>query len=756
MTTINYAPAGPVARSFHESTAFVRGIKGPIGCVSGDTLVITPKGPVRIDAIDRPMHVLSYDKTSGQFLFALASESFPKGKDALYRVLTPHGEWRAAGHHRVLCADGIYRQVQNLYQDQSDNLCFFAPKQTSFLGRSQSHGDVLRLTQTNADLIGHCESLSHLYDLPLQLLPEHDQVSAPSKIDAPRYGLVSSELEHNPLCLPSSHQPKTDYPPQSAGQQDEQPHARRGHDERTEHYNPIASLSSSILNGTASKYHLSAPYSISLVDGAIIRIERCEEEEVYWDLQVPDTNNYVTIDGAIHHNSGKSVTCCMDIMMHALKQPAGRDGWARSRVVIVRNTFPELKSTTIKTWLDWFPEDVFGKVKWDSPITHTLQLGDKRILEAVFLAVDRPEDTKKLLSLETTWLWLNEARELPKAVLDAGSGRVGRYPSASTGAGAYHPCVLMDTNPPADDHWWYRLAEEERPDSFDFFDQPSGLSEEAENLDWLNQTAETIILPVGHPQRRAQGRIYYERLVAGKDPNWVKVYVKAEYGSVADGRAIFPEFNERIHVAAEPLIAHNGLPIYLGFDFGLTPACVISQLTPRGQFRVLDEVVGSDIGLSQFIDTQLKPHLSMKYPNAKIISLHDPAGTQRSQADEVTCRQILKNKGLNPSSVSTNAFMPRREAVAYFLTRLIDGEPAFILSPTCKVLRKALNGDYKFKRVNVPGEERYKDVPDKNACSHIAEALQYACIHFHNPGRAEPKRRMPRAATYKPALTAGY
>jgi hypothetical protein len=454
--------------------------------------------------------------------------------------------------------------------------------------------------------------------------------------------------------------------------------------------------------------------------------------------------------------SGKSISCCMDIMMHALKQPAGRDGWARSRVVIVRNCYPELKSTTIKSWLDWFPEEVFGKVKWDSPITHTLELGDKRVLEAVFLAVDRPEDTKKLLSLETTWLWLNEARELPKAVLDAGSGRVGRYPSAATGAGAYHPCVIMDTNPPADDHWWYRLAEEERPDSFDFFDQPSGLSEEAENLDWLNQTADTILLPVGHPQRRAQGRIYYERLVAGKDPNWVKVYVKAEYGSVADGRAIFPEFNERIHVASEPLVAHSGLPIFLGFDLGLTPACVISQLTPRGQFRVLDEVVGVSIGLSQFIDTQLKPLLSMKYPNAKIISLHDPAGIQRSQADEVTCRQILKNKGLNPSSVSTNAFMPRREAVAYFLTRLVDGDPAFILSPTCKVLRKALNGDYKFKRVNVPGEERYKDVPDKNACSHIAEALQYACIHFHNPGRADPKRRMPRAAAYKPALTAGY
>lgn len=442
--------------------------------------------------------------------------------------------------------------------------------------------------------------------------------------------------------------------------------------------------------------------------------------------------------------------------MHALKQPIGNDGWARSRVVIVRNTFPELKSTTIKTWLDWFPEDVFGKIRWDSPITHTLTLGDKRELEAVFLAIDRPDDTKKLLSLETSWVWLNEVRELPKAVLDAASGRVGRYPSPKYGAGCYHPCVMMDTNPPSDDHWYYRLAEEEKPHDFEFFNQPSGLSPDAENLDWLAQTADTIQLPLGHPQRRAQGRVYYERLIAGKDPNWVKVYVKAEYGSIADGRPVFPEFNEVIHVAKENLVAHRGIPLYLGFDFGLTPACTIFQFTSRGQIRILDELIGEDLGLSQFIETQVKPLLSMKYPDSRIISLHDPAGVQRSQADEVTCRQILKAKGLNPSSVSTNAFTPRREAVAYFLTRLIDGEPAFLMSPSCKKLRKALNGDYRFKRVNIPGEERYKDVPDKNMSSHIAESLQYGCIHFHNPSKAESSRRLPRASQYKPALTAGY
>jgi hypothetical protein len=453
--------------------------------------------------------------------------------------------------------------------------------------------------------------------------------------------------------------------------------------------------------------------------------------------------------------SGKSVACCMDIMAHALKQPVGEDGFARSRVVIVRNTFPELKSTTIKTWLDWFPEEVFGKVRWDSPITHLLTLGAKRTLEAIFLACDRPDDVKKLLSLETSWVWLNEARELPKAVLDAASGRVGRYPSARTGAGIYHPCLMMDTNPPADDHWWAKL-DEECPADWAFFNQPGGLDEKAENLDWLNQTPESIRLPLGHPDRRARGRQYYERLISGKSKDWVKVYVSAQYGSTSSDRAIFPEYNENIHVAKGGLNPYPGLPLYLSFDFGLTPACTVFQVSKKGQFRVLDEIVTEDMGLVRCIDTQVQPLLNMKYPGYKIISLHDPAGTQRSQADEVTCRQVLKNKGLNPSSVSTNLFGPRRESVVFFLTRLIDGEPAFQIAPHCRMLRKALNGDYKFKRINVPGEERFKDVPDKTMSSHIAEALGYGCIHFHNPGRPERKSAHRPSHSYAPVTAAGY
>ena len=44
------------------------------------------------------------------------------------------------------------------------------------------------------------------------------------------------------------------------------------------------------------------------------------------------------------------------------------------------------------------------------------------------------------------------------------------------------------------------------------------------------------------------------------------------------------------------------------------------------------------------------------------------------------------------------------------------------------MLRKALSGGFCYKRVQVTGDERYMDKPDKNKYSHVAEALEYMLL----------------------------
>ena len=426
--------------------------------------------------------------------------------------------------------------------------------------------------------------------------------------------------------------------------------------------------------------------------------------------------------------SGKSVGCCMEILARAARQRPNSDGIRKSRWAIIRNTYGELKTTTIKTWQDWVGSDVCPIV-YDSPIRGLaiIPQGDGTVvnLEVLFIALDRPEHVKKLLSLELTGGWINEAREVPKAILDGLTSRVGRYPNISDG-GASWSGVIMDTNPCDDDHWWYRLAEEETPQGWTFFQQPPALTKHPTAGYVANPHAENIC-------NHVKGYNYYLDMLPGKTEEWIKVYVLGQYGNVMEGKVCYPEYNDDLHCAKGDLYPISNLPLVIGFDFGLTPACIIGQMTARGGLRLLDEIVTQDMGIKQFMRDIFMPKITTEfkpfYDEGNIYIVGDPAGGQRAQADAtMTCFDEIAKFGFDCEPGDTNAFIPRREAVAAFLTRITDGIPSFQMSPKCKILRRGFLGGYHYARVQVQGDERYKDEPDKNQYSHIQDALQYLAM----------------------------
>lgn len=422
--------------------------------------------------------------------------------------------------------------------------------------------------------------------------------------------------------------------------------------------------------------------------------------------------------------SGKSVGCCWEVYSRAMEQKPGADGVRRSRCLVTRNTYGELTTTTLRTWLDWFPEDLVGQVVHGAPITQTCRFthddGTRVELEMWFLALDRPDHVKKLLSLEVTFAWMNEAREQPKAILDAITGRVGRFPSMRDGGASWFG-VIMDTNSPDSDHWWYLLAEEQKPQDFAFWHQPSGESALAENVANL-------------PDR------YYERLKAGKTDEWIKVYVRGDYGFVMDGKPVFPEFRDSMHVREFALTP--GVSLDCGMDFGLTPAALFGQKMPNGQVRIHSELVTQNMGVRRFGELWTSTVRS-RYPEFPIGSITgDPAGEQRAQTDESSCFGVLNamEPGIPARPAHTNDFTLRREAFAAPMSRLIDGEPGMLIHPQCRMLRKALAGGYCFKRVAVSGQDRYHDKPDKGMHSHVADAGQYLLLGM---GEGKAIVRMP-------------
>ena len=403
--------------------------------------------------------------------------------------------------------------------------------------------------------------------------------------------------------------------------------------------------------------------------------------------------------------SGKSTACVVEILRRAAAQRASPDGIRRSRWVIARNTFPELRSTTIKTWAEWVPTQ-YGSFKQDSPIVHRVQTADMDI-EVLFMALDREEDANKLLSLELTGAWLNEAREIPKGILDNLTGRVGRYPPTRQG-GCSWSGIIMDTNPPDTESWWFKCAEQETPEDWEFFSQPSGLSPAAENIAHLPKN-------------------YYRRIMAGKDEDWIKVYVHGEYGFLIEGQAVYKNYRDSVHCAPNPIEPIPNLPLLIGSDFGLTPAAVIGQRAVDGRWRIINEFCTDDTGPTRFAQ-QLRAFIQNTYPDHEVAAAWgDPAGG--AKIDDHTTLEIMQlHTGWRWRPAPTNDSVLRLECVRDGLNRMVDGQPALQISPACKMIRKGFAGGYRYRFMRSGGGVTVAETPDKNEYSHPHDALQYLLL----------------------------
>lgn len=424
--------------------------------------------------------------------------------------------------------------------------------------------------------------------------------------------------------------------------------------------------------------------------------------------------------------SGKTTTCLQTIVDIACKMPRWYHGRRKARGIIVRNTSGELQSTTLQSWLTWFGDlgDVRKRQKPLLTYEHVFNDGHGMVeLELIFIALDRPDDVRKVKSLEATFVYMNELSELPEIALSHFKGRVnGRYPSKEFCREPYWSGVLADTNPPDEDHWIRKTFESNNP-SYKVFKQPPGLilrddgsyiqNPDCDNYNFLSKT-------------------YYTLLAEGQKQGYINVYCMGKYGLVESGKRVYPEYNDDIH-GVDSLAAIQGLPIHLGWDFGLTPTCVVFQFTPRGHIHILKEYTATDMGIRTFAKNIILPSLPVDFPYNKVgESEADPAGMAGDQImEELSCIGELNSLGIKTNPSSTNDPSTRIASVRFFLNTMIDGRPGLQLDKQkCPILRKGFMSGYHFKRANIAGEDRFQDKPNKNAYSHPHDALGYGCLKF--------------------------
>lgn len=430
--------------------------------------------------------------------------------------------------------------------------------------------------------------------------------------------------------------------------------------------------------------------------------------------------------------SGKSMACLMELFRRACQQAPDASGVRPTRFVCVRNSAAQLRETTLADAQQYFPA-----ARWKVSTT-TLEFrvplpdGTTVVSDWLMIPLERPEDQRKLLSLNLTGAFIEECREVEYSIVAALMGRIGRYPMLARVPPTWQG-IIAASNPWSDGSEWHRHIEIDRPDGWALFRQPGGLEPDAENREHLPED-------------------YYERLMQGHSQNWINVHVHAQNGDDESGQAVFRGvFDQSAHVTDDELRPNPQLPILIGLDFGRTGAAIIGQETVDGQLLCLEEVIGDDVGLEGFCELQLLPVLRERYNACRVFVVGDPAGVQRSQLSEESAFEVLKRLGLTAVPAPSNKIPDRIRAVE---RRMLDScgkrKPALLISrDNCPELVRALAYGYRYRRNT---NRELVNLPEKNSASHPADALQYLCMgaRSHYVGRrimqAQRRASMPTAS----------
>lgn len=694
----NYKPTKR-ALEFHASTARFIVLVGGQGCVREDSLIETIDGPKVVSEITSPQMYRSWD--GGSFVYSPGTAPFPKGKGMLYRVRHERGEFVSSGEHLTLLSDGEYRPVAGLSRD---SLILGVHPETSLVsGPSALLEDVRRLFEKVSGCLDDYLECFRPHDPRLPSFQGNALSFAPSLIGV--QGSLGADLFELFLRLDALPEPGPRY-----NRRHLQSFLRSTYDlrvqaadltsvlegqtltsfsERTsgDRLESLRSRTMTALRRTkrllSSVFHsFKETYSKS----AIVSIEKTKEEW-YWDLQVGNTNNYVS-GGAVHHNSGKSRALIEELIQSGVDYP-------EYPMAVYRKTLPALRDSTLHEYRMMVPEGI-GRMN-ESVLSYTFQ--NRSYIN--FRGLDDPNKAK---STNYATIVMEEADEFSYEDFQFLNGRI-------RAAGNWPLRIILLLNPVDENHWIYKTF----VTNFDAMDKagrvvngdtgPGCLVLHFSSYD--NQEN----LPAG----------YIESMCAGMSPDEIERYVHGKWGAITKGTPVYGKLlNPSLHLRSLPF--DSSMRVVRGWDFGFNhPACVWVVVDSLGRKNINCELMGEKETLETFGRRCIEVTKN-KYGNISVLDYCDPHGHDKRDSGQ-TSVEILQALGVWAEGergirdyVEPGIAIVRKE-----LSTLIDGVPELTIDPKCTILRSGFFGKYVRDDDGKPKKDGFYD--------HLMDAYRYVAYN---------------------------
>lgn len=200
------------------------------------------------------------------------------------------------------------------------------------------------------------------------------------------------------------------------------------------------------------------------------------------------------------------------------------------------------------------------------------------------------------------------------------------------------------------------------------------------------------------------------------------------------GKPFYGGFRKETHTGDFELTPDKVL--LLGFDYGYhSPCCVFSQIDAKGRWIIHDMLLGEDETIRKFAP-KVKAHLNIYYKGYQIRCYGDPAGNQKSDKDEKTTVEILRDEGFSviskPSNTAHTNYVARKDIIEGRLTTIIDGLPALLVHSRCIMITEAFEGGYHYPTPDRFGRESEEPFDDEYF-SHPCNSLEYIAVNVFSP-----------------------
>lgn len=397
---------------------------------------------------------------------------------------------------------------------------------------------------------------------------------------------------------------------------------------------------------------------------------------------------------------GKSTGLAWSALLHTRHNPGA--SWA-----LIRDTFENIIGTTQKTFFNWFPPGIYGEYN-ASTKTFTWASGVAKG-SVIFMGMDAGQDATKLMSRELAGFGIDEpapavgSAGVHEDIFDIALSRL-RQPEMK-----WYGAKLAENNPD-ESHWTYRRFVLAPDPGFRL---------------WQPNIPENVLhLPPG----------YYAELrrLWGHRPDLVRRFVEGEFGFQSIGKAVTPQWNDKLHLALQlaPLPRTEVIALW---DFGLNCTCIFTQRTPLGHWNILDAYCGPDgTGVEECIENFAKPVWEDRYRPLACSLRHigDPAGRMREQSGASrTAVRFIQKAFTGPWRDGPVKPENRIEPLRAVLTRQIGGKGVIQVDrERAGCVWFALRGGWHH---HISKDGVVSGVPVKNEHSHPGDAMSYgAAILF--------------------------